>query len=280
MLDVVIMADEMPRSDMATYDGITYENGSVPMSVLAPLDGQPQAFLRKDAADAWNRAKAEALRKTGILLTVRGWNRTMEEQRRFFFERYQPQAVGGGPFGDVRWYQDIRYVRVRGAAAAIPGTSNHGLGLAVDVNDYGGVGEFGNARRVATFPILARHGWTDSEGRGPIREPWHLVYNPASDTHPQEEDDMFSDEDRALLRAAAKDARAAHGASDWSKARLAGTIKRNGEGERVDPSISDDLNAIRTHLNRARDDIKELQQAIKGMAAALNTLADHVRQEK
>jgi hypothetical protein len=159
---------------------ITYENGKVPPSALASLDGQPEASLRADAAAAWNRARADVRRRTGITLKVRGWNRTDDEQERFFFERYEPRRTGGK---DVRWYEGVRYVRVRGAAAAIPGTSNHGWGVAVDVHDYGNVGEFDYPRRVATFPILAEHGWTDTEGRGAIREPWHLVYDPARDQH-------------------------------------------------------------------------------------------------
>lgn len=165
----------------ATYKGKTYKNGSVPTSFLRPLDGQPDAKLREDAASGWNRAKAEAKRLKNITLTVRGWNRSISEQKRFFFQRYRLQASGSGPFGDVRWYNGRRYVRFTGAAAAIPGTSNHGLGLAVDVNDFGGVGNFSDPRRVATIAILKKHGFTETEGRGVIKEPWHLVYNPATD---------------------------------------------------------------------------------------------------
>lgn len=176
---------------MVTFAGLTYVNGSVPLTLLAPLDGQPEATLRRDAAEAWNRAKRDVFVRTGITLTLRGWNRTLAEQERFFFERYEPRAAPYvGPFSDVRWYRGVRYVRVRGASAAIPGTSNHGWGLAVDVVDYGGVGEFDYPRRVSTFPILARHGWTDTEGRGAIQEPWHLVYDPSKDTRPAVEEDM------------------------------------------------------------------------------------------
>lgn len=160
---------------------ITYANGSVPAGLLAPLDGQPEARPRADAAASWNRARADVERRTGITLRVRGWNRTLAEQERFFHERYEPRRTGGI---DVRWYKGVRYARVRGAAAAIPGTSNHGYGIAIDVEDYGTVGDFDHPRRLATFPILAAHGWTDTEGRGAIREPWHLVYDPARDTRP------------------------------------------------------------------------------------------------
>jgi hypothetical protein len=168
----------------ATYKGVTYANGKVPSKFLAPLDGNnlalasDPAVLREDAAASWNRARAEVLAKTGIELTVRGWNRSLADQEKFFFQRYRKQATGGT---DVRWYKGARYVRFTGAPAAIPGTSNHGLGLAVDVTDFGAAGTAGNARRAASIAILKRHGWTDDEGRS-IAEPWHLVYDPARDT--------------------------------------------------------------------------------------------------
>jgi peptidoglycan hydrolase-like protein with peptidoglycan-binding domain len=170
----------MPTTS-ATYKGTTYTNGNVPSRFLNPLDGTRGAFLREDAADAYNRARAEAIREKNVMLSVRGWNRSLAEQVRFFFERYRRQDSGTGPFGDVRWYNGRRYVRFTGAAAAIPGQSNHGLGLAIDVSDFGGVGNFSAPKRVATIEILKKHGWTETEGRGRIQEPWHLVYNPALD---------------------------------------------------------------------------------------------------
>lgn len=180
---------------MATYAGKTYTNGNVPKSLLAPLDGENygNAELRRDAAESWNRARAEVKAKTGIVLTVRGWNRSLAEQERFFFERYSRQATGGGPFGDVRWYKGVRYVRTTGAPAAIPGTSNHGWGLAVDVDDFGAYRTAGNARSREATPILEKHGWTDDEGSS-IGEPWHRVYKPERDQRknytPVQEDDM------------------------------------------------------------------------------------------
>lgn len=167
---------------MVTYAGKTYSNGNVPESLLAPLDGENygDAELRRDAAESWNRARADVKAKTGLTLTVRGWNRSLAEQERFFFERYRRQATGGI---DARWYKGVRYVRVTGAPAAIPGTSNHGLGTTIDVNDFGAFGTRGNDRRDKAMPILRKHGWTDEEGQS-IAEPWHLSYDPSKDTHP------------------------------------------------------------------------------------------------
>lgn len=203
---------------------MAYANGFVPASALAPLDGQPGCFLRADAAAAWNAARAEVKRRTGIVLTVRGWNRTYAEQVLFYLQRHRLAKAGERV---CCYWQERPYKFTGTAHAAPPGTSNHGWGLAVDVNDYGGVGNFSHPRRTATFPILAQYGWTDTEGRGAIREPWHLVWNPSSAwavnnpigtggsvsiptipgrPAPIEEDDMFETSDRAQLQAVAKDA--------------------------------------------------------------------------
>lgn len=177
----------------ATYKGKTYANGQIPKSFLKPLDGEnydspgDPAVLREDAATSWNAARAEVLRKTGIVLAVRGWYRPVPQQELFFFQRYRKQASGGI---DARWYKGERYVRFTGAPAAIPGTSNHGLATTVDVFDFGAYGTTGNARRAKAMPILRKYGWTDGEGQS-IGEPWHLEYvdakNIRKNTTPQEE---------------------------------------------------------------------------------------------
>ncbi|MFD6176215.1 MULTISPECIES: peptidoglycan-binding protein [unclassified Isoptericola] len=168
------------------FRGRSYRNGCVPSAVLDELrphgrhgtDGRSRAFLRKDAAASWNRAVDDVRAGTGLQLTVRGWNRSLGEQQAFFFQRYRRGARS--PFGDYRRYDGSTWGRVGGAAAAVPGYSNHGWALAVDVQDFGGVGEWGNPRRAKAYPILREHGWTETEGRR-VNEPWHLVYCPAED---------------------------------------------------------------------------------------------------
>lgn len=195
-----------------TYKGHTYVNGSLPKAILKPLDGNnlalpgDPAVLRADAADSWNRARKEVLAKTGYDLTVRGWMRSLADQEKFFFQRYKRGAYS--PYGDYRSYKGVTYGRTNGAAAAIPGTSNHGWGLAIDVVDFGSVGNFNHPRRVAAIAILKKHGWTDTEGRGKIQEPWHLVYDPNKDTQknvtpPKKERflDMLSNEEQDELLA-------------------------------------------------------------------------------
>ncbi|QAY70450.1 M15 family metallopeptidase [Xylanimonas protaetiae] len=173
-------------AEAQTFAGQKYSNGSVPAEVLAELDpvgghgtdGHAHAYLRRDAAEAWNSARQDVLRRTDISLTVRGWNRTLAEQERFFLRSYVAQTTGGH---DARTWHGVRYVRRPGReSVAVPGTSNHGWGLAVDVMDFGRAGQWDLPRRVTAFPVLAEHGWTDTEGRQPhVDEPWHLVYDPA-----------------------------------------------------------------------------------------------------
>lgn len=195
---------------MATYAGKTYTNGNVPKSLLAPLDGENygNAELRRDAAESWNRARAEVKAKTGVVLAVRGWNRTYDEQVTFYLQRHERWTPG---YKVCCYWNGVPYRFTGTAHAAPPGTSNHGWGLAVDIVDFGGVGQWNNPRYLAAWPILAKHGWTETEGRGSIQEPWHKVYDPAKDqrknTTPTQEDDMtpaqadqLDDLHRLLLR--------------------------------------------------------------------------------
>src|SRR5690606_25435679 len=151
-------------------------------------------------AASWNRARAEVESKTGVVLTVRGWNRTRKEQERFYLERHRKARSGER----ICCYWDgVPYVFTGTAHASPPGASNHGWGLAVDVVDFGTVGNFHHPRRRAAIAILKRHGWTDDEGRGSIQEPWHLVYNPARDQHrnqktPTQEDQMSATAERQI----------------------------------------------------------------------------------
>lgn len=195
-----------------TFQGVTYTNGNCPASLLAPLLGNnwgdETAYLRKDAAASYNRARAEVLAKTGVVLAVRGWNRTLAEQEQFFHERYVPGLASA----DQRWHVHDGVGRWYGlkkgsAAAAIPGDSNHGWAIALDIVDFGGVGQWNHPNYLAAWPILAEHGWTETEGRGSIQEPWHKVYEPALDQHKNDptptEDDMVTAQDRQEIADAA-----------------------------------------------------------------------------
>lgn len=163
---------------------MAYQNGRIPTSALRR--SVVGVTLRADAAESADRLAADFQAATGTRLVATDGYRALSghqwAQEEIFLARYEPRASGRGPFGDVRWWRGVRYVRVRGAAAAIPGTSNHGLGLALDLASGVNAG-FDTAAYKALAKIAPAHGWSNAEGRA-VREPWHWVYDPTTDTHP------------------------------------------------------------------------------------------------
>lgn len=155
---------------------MSYTNGLIPDAALVTVAGG--ARLLSGPAAAWNSIVADVRREfgwtprpTGSLDGFRPLSGNYYAQTETFLRRYEKRASGRGPYGDVRFWNGVRYVRVNGAAAAVPGTSNHGWGCAVDVSDLGG---FTTVRYRQFASVAARYGWTNSEGRS-IGEHWHWV---------------------------------------------------------------------------------------------------------
>ncbi|MFD6091325.1 M15 family metallopeptidase [Oerskovia sp. NPDC060338] len=153
-------------------------NGNLTAAERVTIPGLPAQALRADAADSWGRVRAAL----GARANLTDSYRPLSVQRKIFLERYEPRASGAGPYGDVRHYAGTRYVRMRGAAAAVPGTSDHGLGLAVDVF---ALTSFTSEHYRALAKVAHIHGWNNDAGVK-INEPWHWEYTPANDTHPTE----------------------------------------------------------------------------------------------
>ena len=152
-------------------------NGTLTSSELASVYGGHR--LRYDAAVSWLRL----CNYFGRPIILTDSYRTLAVQERIFLERYLPQTTGGGYYGDSKTYRGVRYVRRRGTAtAAVPGTSNHGTGLAVDVGDgvNKGSGEVWDwLKRYAGMFGWFNPEWAKLEN---YYEPWHWEYNPAKDT--------------------------------------------------------------------------------------------------
>lgn len=161
----------MPRS----LEGV--QNGKLPAALL--VDVGLRGRLHELAARAWFALVAEGKTKGfHLTYTFGGCYRTFEEQRTLFLQRYQMTPIPGRPtkvWEGVTWWQ-----KPGTAMAAVPGTSNHGLGLAVDAaldNDLSdGVGP-GDASSIV--PALAwfhdaalKYGFS-FEAQS---EPWHVRY--------------------------------------------------------------------------------------------------------
>lgn len=151
---------------------------------------------------------ADLRRLFGVHLTldsseVQRGIRTYQEQVTLFLSRYKPQPYGNGPFGDVRIWQGVRYVRHSGlGTVAQPGTSNHEIQAnyfaAVDLADSGdaGIGTMNSARSNWLRNNAWRYG-LEPEGFK-FKEAWHYRVPDIFRTPPtpppaptqSEEDDM------------------------------------------------------------------------------------------
>jgi len=150
-------------------------NGVMDSALRSPIADQPGQSLRIDAAISWEAVQRECA-AAGVVLHLTDSYRPLAVQERIFRERYVTHFTGI----DHRIWRGVNYWRRPGtASAAVPGTSNHGWGIAVDC----GVGSFTSKAYRALSDHGPGHGWTNTAGRQ-IQEPWHWEYNSAHDQHP------------------------------------------------------------------------------------------------
>lgn len=118
-------------------------NGDLPDSELRPIAGGGKLAVKPAAG--WNAFAAYVYDKTGIRVSASEAYRTLARQR-YFWDLYQSG---------------------QGNLAAYPGTSNHGMGLAVDLREY--------AFRALVDTYGAKFGWSKSWSDAPS-EWWHILY--------------------------------------------------------------------------------------------------------
>jgi D-alanyl-D-alanine carboxypeptidase len=113
-------------------------NGKLDQDILVTTPGQdvgPAVRLVAPAARAWRALCAAALGEGHTLkaTSLVDSYRPFEVQESTFRKRYTKKHLAGRPhktWKGVRWYQ-----KPKTAEAAVPGTSNHGWGLAVDTGE-------------------------------------------------------------------------------------------------------------------------------------------------
>lgn len=126
-----------------------YPNGLIPSWAMCALP-QSGHFLRADAAIAFYRLNAAYAARFGEALCVTSAYRSLGEQQRI-------------------------YARQPGMAA-VPGSSLHGVGLAVDF--CGGVQQFGSVQYSWMVANAERFGWYHPAwAMGSQFEPWHWEYD-------------------------------------------------------------------------------------------------------
>lgn len=132
-------------------DTSLYPNGQIPLTALCPLWGAPGEHLRADAAFAFGRLSQAYAADTGLPLCVT--------------DSYRPYA------------EQVQVYAAKPHLAAVPGTSNHGWGTAVDL--CGGVESFGTAAHEWMSRNAPAFGWFHpawAEPSGSRPEAWHWEF--------------------------------------------------------------------------------------------------------
>lgn len=144
------------------------DNGSLDSSKLVLIDEESNVYLYRDAALAWKAIREAVYNQLeGLELkpvsSLSGY-RTLEQQERFFLDRYSKINSAENVVG----YQGSLWKRKKGAPAAVPGTSAHGLGIAIDIK-----GLKNNTPLMDwMLRFSAAYGWSWELQS----EPWHMVY--------------------------------------------------------------------------------------------------------
>ena len=148
-----------------------FANGRIPAESLIKVAPLGSGYLIPEAAARW-RSLQNAAQAAGFNLTMTGAYRSYDEQESLFTTRYSTSDTGEST---KVWNGQTYWLKRDMSMAAVPGTSNHGWGAAVDTA-LGGYGA--DARPVAgdgrfmqwIFAHAAEHGWSWEVQS----EPWHL----------------------------------------------------------------------------------------------------------
>ena len=138
-------------NDCQGLDTRPYANGEIPTAALCPLWGAPDKTLRADAAAAFRDLSKAFAAEFGRPICVTDAYRTRSEQ--------------------------VSVFATKPGLAAVPGTSNHGLGLATDL--CGGIQSFATIEHVWMLTHAGLFGWFHpswAEPTGSKPEPWHWEF--------------------------------------------------------------------------------------------------------
>jgi len=146
-------------------------NGALPDSALVNCGkyGYGEVRMVPEAAEAFKRMAADA-QKEGIKVVVSDSYRTYAVQNRIF--DWDLYVKTGGSRDDTTGNKKAKRKKIGTGgktAAAFPGTSNHGWGIAMDVG--------GAAWKKFIRNNGVKYGWSWFEGRA-CKEDWHFTYAP------------------------------------------------------------------------------------------------------
>jgi LAS superfamily LD-carboxypeptidase LdcB len=157
-------------------------NGKLPKRLLVPCG--IGSFVMSPTAARACRALVHAARGAGFDVRATGTYRSLAQQEALFRSRYTTTFLPGRP--RKVWQGKTWWQLPRTAMAARPGTSNHGLGLAVDFAEE----RDGDPQVESVSPAFVK--WLDGNANrfGFFREfssgaePWHWRYVAGDDIPP------------------------------------------------------------------------------------------------
>src|SRR6187431_1539949 len=121
-----------------------YQNGQIPLSAMVRTEeGQ---YLQANAHAAWGNLARACAAATGVWLAINEGYRDLAKQQ-YYWNLYQSG---------------------QGNVAAVPGTSNHGRGVAVDIEHYDAVWSW-------LMNNAGNYGWSWATGQA-SGERWHWEY--------------------------------------------------------------------------------------------------------
>jgi LAS superfamily LD-carboxypeptidase LdcB len=125
-------ASKYPYKKLVVPAGLQgVENGKLSGKILRPVKCGGQMYV--EAAEAFNRMYDQAT-LSGIKLRNVGDYRSFDAQLQLFKQRYSTDDGGRKPQVTRTWDGKTWYLRPGMSPSSTPGKSNHGLGLAIDLD--------------------------------------------------------------------------------------------------------------------------------------------------
>ncbi len=157
----------------ASLTGTT--NGQLPSGLMRSVG--MGGLLHHNAARSFEALRAAA-RAQGFHLTYTwgGTYRSYENQKALFLRRYSTTPTDR----HSKVWNGVRYWNHTGAMAAVPGTSNHGWGLAIDLaldrDPSDGLDPNDAVNIAPAIPWLKENAWRFGFSWEVQSEPWHIRY--------------------------------------------------------------------------------------------------------
>lgn len=166
------LVDTIPETDVTVPTALRgAANGNLPADWLRSFDGTTRVDYKMFIPVSYAMAAMHiAGIADGVWLKTTGRYRTYARQEALFRERYAPSPVttrGSKTWNGVRWYNQ------RGAMAAVPGTSNHGLGIADDISEDDTGDDIGESINTEDLQWLKDNATSFGWALDIRSEPWH-----------------------------------------------------------------------------------------------------------